>query len=423
MSNSSENKIVDHLFRHQYGKMVAILIRLFGASKIELVEDAIQDTFLKAALKWRNELPKNPEAWLTLAAKNRVIDLLRQLNATQERHDQIIHGSVALEINEYFLDHEVADSQLRMIFLACNPTFSQAEQIAFALKSISGFSLKEIAAALLQKEETIKKRLTRARLKIKEKAIQLEYPSANEIPARISAVLQIIYLIFNEGFHSTKPDILISKDLCGEALRLCKLLLVKERFRTGSLYALFALLCFHSARLESKISDGAIVDLKHQDRSKWYMPLIKLGFDALAKSTEFADNSIYHLEAAIAVEHIQANKFEDTNWAQILTLYDEMYQLIPSDNILLSQASILLQKEEAFLAKEKLEQINVSHLQQRQYLYHGVWAEYYDKTGNHGKALEEIELAIESCSNQLETHFLEQKRQAWISQHLDDIAS
>lgn len=397
--------------------MVAILTRLFGASKIDLVEDAVQDTFLKAALKWRNELPKNPEAWLTLAAKNRVIDLLRQVNATKERHDQIIHGSVALEINEYFLDHEVADSQLRMIFLACNPTFSQAEQIAFALKSISGFSLKEIAAALLQKEETIKKRLARARIKIKEQAIDLEYPTAKEVPARISAVLQIIYLIFNEGFHSTKSDILISKDLCGEALRLCKLLLVKEQFRTGSLYALFALLCFHSARLESKISDGAIIDLKHQDRSKWYLPLIKLGFDALVKSTDFADNSIYHLEAAIAVEHIKADKFENTDWAQILALYDEMYQLMPSDNILLSQASILLQKEEALLAKEVLNKINVSNLQQRQYLYHGVWAEYYDKTENHKKALAEIQLAITSCSNQLEIKYLEQKREVWLSRH------
>lgn len=125
MTNSNKHKIVDHLFRHQYGKMVAILSKIFGLSNLELIEDAVQDTFLKASMQWRNELPENPEAWLTLAAKNRTIDLLRQINAEKDRQGNIFHGSIALEINEYFLDHEIEDSQLRMIMVACHPAFSK----------------------------------------------------------------------------------------------------------------------------------------------------------------------------------------------------------------------------------------------------------------------------------------------------------
>ena len=390
--------------------MVAILSKIFGLSHLELIEDAVQDTFLKASLKWRDQQPENPEAWLTQAAKNRAIDLIRHLNAEKERHHKVIHGSITLEINEFFLDHEVEDSQLRMIFVACHPAFSKEEQIAFALKAISGFSMKEIAAALLVQEETIKKRLVRARKKIQDLNITLSYPDPNEITNRISGVLQIIYLIFNEGFHSTKPDTLISKDLCGEAIRLCKLLMVKENFRSGSLYALFALLCFHASRLESKMGNNEIIDLKHQDRSKWYLPLIILGNDAFDKSLQFEDRSVYHLEAAIAAEHVRAIKFENTNWQRILDYYTEMYELMPSDSILLTRATIFLQLEQLDKAKTELDKIESQSLNQRAYLYHGCHAEYFEKKGDLEKARAEIELAISTCSNQFERKYLTRKK-------------
>ncbi|MCB0705264.1 MAG: sigma-70 family RNA polymerase sigma factor [Saprospiraceae bacterium] len=410
LTDKNEYQIVDHLFRHQYGKMVAILSKIFGLSNLELIEDAVQDTFLRAALKWRNELPENPEAWLTQAAKNRAVDLLRQINAEKGRREKVFHGAITLQINEYFLDHEVADSQLRMIFVACHPSFTNEEQIAFALKAISGFSMKEIAAALLQKEETIKKRLVRARKKIQDLNIALTYPAPNEIQERMSGVLQIIYLIFNEGFHSTKPGALISKDLCGEAIRLCKLLLIKENFRSGSLYALFALQCFHASRLESKLGSDGIIDLKQQDRSQWYIPLIILGNDALNKSMEYNDRSIYHIEAAIASEHVKAAKFDQTDWAQILKLYEEMYLLMPSDHILLSMASIYLQTNAFAEAKLALDRIDSDSMNQRRYLFHGCRAEYYEKTGDAINALQEIDLAIELCSNKHEQQYLRTKR-------------
>lgn len=410
MTGSNQNKIVDHLFRHQYGKMVAILSKIFGLSHLELIEDSIQDTFLKAAIKWRVEIPENPEAWLTQAAKNRIIDLLRQINAQKERHEKAIHGSAAIEIEEFFLKHEVEDSLLRMIFVACHPAFSKEEQIAFALKAISGFSIKEIAAALLQKEETVKKRLSRARKKIQDLQITLEYPDPAEIQSRLSGVLQVVYLIFNEGFHSTKEDSLVDKELCGEAVRLAKLLLTKEDFRSGSLYALFALLCFNSSRLEAKIVEGEIIDLKSQDRSKWYMPLILLANEALDKALQYEERSAYHYEALVASEHVRAIDFENTNWQKIIEYYDEMYKLLPSDNILLSKAISYLQLKNPESAKAELDKITINELNQRAYLYYGTCAEYYSLKGETENALAAINSAIESCRNVLEIRYLQARK-------------
>ena len=390
--------------------MVATLSKIFGLSHLESIEDAVQDTFLKASIKWRNTLPENPEAWLTQAAKHRVIDLIRQINSQKKRHEQVLHGAISLEINEYFLDHEVADSQLRMIFVACHPAFSKEEQIAFALKAISGFSMKEIAVALLQKEETIKKRLSRARKKILDLNITLTYPEPNEIQVRMSGVLQIIYLIFNEGFHSTKSDALINKDLCGEAIRLCKLLLVKENFRSGQVYALFALLCFHASRLESKIVDNKIIDLEHQDRSKWHLPLIVLANDALHMAMQYPDKSVYHYEAAIASEHVRAIKFENTNWQNILSYYQEMYHLMPTNSILLSKATIYLQLNKLNEAKELLDCINPEKLSLRKYLFYGCYGDFYTKSGQLTLALKKLDLAIQSCTNQLEKEYLVGKK-------------
>lgn len=410
MTDNPQHKIVDHLFRHQYGKMVAILTHVFGLAHIELVEDAVQDTFIKATLQWRNKIPANPEAWLTQAAKNRLIDLLRQKNAQNERQKTVVEEAIETDEQEHYLEHEIEDNQLRMLFVACHPAFSKEEQIAFALKTISGFSMKEIAAALLQKEETIKKRLIRARKKIHEKNIVLDFPEAGDIEKRMSGVCQIIYLIFNEGFHSTKKNTLVDKDLCGEALRLCKLILQKKTFRSGIMYALFALLCFHAARLESKLSNNEIVDLKYQDRSTWYLPLIVLGNDSLAKSRQYPDISGYYYEAAIAAEHVKAITFENTNWQQILEYYKAMYTLMPSTHILLANASIHLQMDKPELAKAELDNINPKNLAQRSYLYYGCLADYHYKTDNIKDACTSIEIAIQMCPNILEKQYLEKKK-------------
>lgn len=402
-----EQKIVDHLFRHQYGKMVAILIRLFGLSNIETIEDAVQDTFIKATLQWRSQIPENPEAWLIKVAKNRTIDILRSLKAEKNRFDKVAHKVASNHTDDIFLDHEIEDSQLRMIFVACHPSLKPKEQIAFALKTISGFSSKEIAAALLIKEETIKKRLSRAKKAIVKNKIKFDFPLANEVQQRLDRVMEIIYLTFNEGFHSTNKTKLIRKDLCGEAIRLAKLLLKKEKFRSGKLYALFALMCFHASRLDSKTnSRNEIVNLEQQDRSKWYFPLIKIGNNAMNKAMEYNVISIYHYEAAIAAEHLKAKAFENTDWNKILHWYSELYQLQPSTFTHLNMAIVNLQLNHLEVAQRILDQISIAKLEQRAYLYYGCYAEYYVKKNDIVRAISCLNKAILKTHNNLEKNYL-----------------
>ncbi|MBM1105277.1 sigma-70 family RNA polymerase sigma factor [Aurantibacter crassamenti] len=406
-----QHKIIDHLFRHHYGKMVAILTRFFGLAHIETIEDAVQDTFIKATLQWRNQRPDNPEAWLTKVAKNRTIDLLRSLKSEKNRHQQVSAGTVSIPISDLFLDHEIEDSQLRMIFVACHPSLKPQEQIAFALKTISGFSTKEIAAALLTREDAITKRLQRARAAIVANNIQFEFPAPHELQIRLTRVMEVIYLTFNEGFHSTNADNLIREDLCGEAIRLSKLLLKKEKFRSGSMYALFALMCFHAARLESKTnSDNEIVDIRNQDRNKWHVPMIELAKNALTKSAEYKDVSIYHFEATIAFEHVKAVTFEDTNWNIILHCYNKLYEIQPSDFALLNKAIVTIQLNKLNDAKDILESIKYDKLGQRQYLYYGCYAEYYAKMGAMPAAIAFYEKAITKTSNALEKAYLLKKK-------------
>ncbi|WP_299318483.1 sigma-70 family RNA polymerase sigma factor [uncultured Maribacter sp.] len=410
-----EHKVVDHLFRHHYGKMVAILTRFFGLSYLETIEDAVQDTFIKATSQWRTKIPDNPEAWLNRVAKNRTIDILRSIQAEKNRNLTITTGASSLQIDELFLDHEVADSQLRMIFVACHPSLHPNEQIAFALKTISGFSTKEIAAALLTKEDAIVKRLTRAKKSIRENNIQFKYPNPEAIQERMLRVMEVIYLTFNEGFHSTNQDKLIKEDLCGEAIRLCQLLLKKEQFRSGSLYALFALLCFHLSRLESKISiDNQIVNLQNQDRAKWYFPLIKMGNSAMNKAVEYDDTSVYHYEAAIASEHLNAKTFEDTNWENISNWYEQLYMFESNMFTLLNHATVCIQLSDYEKTLHLLNSIDVSDLGQRAYLYYGCYAELYIKKGEKELAISFLDKALLGTSNMLEKEFLTIKREGLI---------
>lgn len=390
--------------------MVAILTKIFGPSHLELVEDALQDTFLKAALQWRKQQPDNPEAWLIQAAKNRSLDLLRQIKARESRELEYERDNDLEEIEEYFLEHEVQDSQLRMLFLACHPSFNRAEQIAFALKSIAGFSQREIAHALLIKEETVKKRILRARQKIKEEAIKLSYPGPSEIQERLQGVAQIIYLIFNEGFHSNKPNQLVDKELCGEALRLAKLLLAKPKFRNGDLYALFALLCLNAARLDAKQNEMEILDLKQQDRSLWFRPLMELGQNALQKAfTTYEERSAYHFEALIAWEHGRAKHFDDTNWEAILNHYDQLCTILPSDAIKLSRVNVLIQVQSLEAARRQLEEINLKALEGRQYLYHATYAELHLMHKQHTLAQQALKEAVNFCGNDRERAYLQSK--------------
>lgn len=407
-------QLVDHLFRHQYGKMVSILTRIFGLQHLDTIEDAVQDTFINALRVWQNEIPEKPEAWLTQAAKNRALDLFRTLGAEHKRAPKMENGPSTIALNELFLDSEITDSQLRMIFAACNPLLHPKDQIAFALKTISGFSQKEIAAALLLKEETVKKRLSRAREAIRKGNISFEIPVGPELPKRLQRVQEVLYLIFNDGFHSIRKELLVREDLCGEAMRLCKMLLDHPLTQTAESHALMALMCFQSARLKSKVNaQNEVVSLREQDRSLWHAPLMYMGYQMMDKAAETESFSTYHYEAAIAFEHVQAKDYESTDWKQILFWYEQLEHLHPSLFNQLNRAVVHLQLEEFDNAETLLKGIDSRLLEQRAYLYHGLWAEYHYKRGEQNKALEQIEQALSQVSNASEKSYLERKRELY----------
>ncbi|MBA6157134.1 sigma-70 family RNA polymerase sigma factor [Tenacibaculum sp. S7007] len=407
---------IDHLFRHHSGKMISVLTRIFGLSNLEIIEDAIQDTFLKASIQWRIKQPDNPEAWLTQAAKNRVLDIFRKLKAEQKHLPEIKSGAEAIAINELFLDSEIEDAQLRMIFTACHPSLEPKDRISFALKTISGFSTKEIASALLIKEETVKKRLSRARKTIQKKELSFKIPQGKQLQLRIESVLEVLYLIFNEGFHSNKKEVLIRKELCGEAMRLCKSLLKNKHTSISASYALFALMCFHAARLDAKINiENELLDLKNQDRNKWSFPLIQLGNAMMNKAVENNEFSSYHYEAAIIAEHIKAPNFKQTDWNKILQWYQYLYKLQPNNSHLLSMAVVCLQSENYVKANFYFEQIKPEDLEQRSYLFYGAKADYFSAIKNKKEAIKYIDIALKKVTNGLEKEFLEKKKQKLIT--------
>ncbi|MFV9550836.1 RNA polymerase sigma factor [Algibacter sp. PT7-4] len=410
-----EHKLIDHLFRHHSGKMVSVLIRIFGLSNLDIIEDAVQDTFIKASIVWRTKRPENPEAWLTQAAKNRVVDIFRKLQTEKRNSPHLSQGIHTIAIHELFLDDEIDDAQLRMIFTACHPSLSAKVRIAFALKTVSGFSSKEIASALLTKEETIKKRLTRARQSIQVNKIKFSIPQGKTLKARLSSVLEVLYLIFNEGFHSNSKKNLVRSDLCGEAMRLCQLVIKHKQMGTPDAYALFALMCFHSSRLNAKInSNNEILDLKQQDRSQWHFPLIKLGNSMMNKAVETDQFSSYHFEAAIAGEHMRSGSFEDTNWDKIRDWYEALYKINPMPSYVLTLAVISIQVEDYSNAKVYFNKLNPEDLQQRIYLYYGAKADYYAATNNFKKAIIFIDKALETVINLSEKEYLQKKKEKLI---------
>ncbi len=407
-----KDKIIDHLFRHHSGKMVAILTRIFGLQHLEIIEDAVQDTFIKATLTWGNQIPDHPETWLTKVARNRVLDILRTSKTQQKHLDNFNQGTGTISIHELFLDTEIEDAQLRMIFTACHPQLDPRDRISFALKTVSGFSSKEISSALLTKEETVKKRLLRAKRTINKLDIKFKIPQGKSLPERLESVMEVLYLIFNEGFHSSQKQKIIRKDLCVEAVRLTQLLLKKSLTRTADVYALCALMYFHSARLDSKLdSNNELLDLKNQNRKLWYFPLIRLGDAMMNKAVDSTDYfSCYHYEAAIASEHLRAKSFEDTDWSKIHYWYQCLYDLHPMPSHLLSMAVVCIQDNDAPLAKAYLDKIKSTDFEHRSYLYYGTLSDYFSATNQKEEAIKQIDLALEFVTNELEKDYLQKKR-------------
>ena len=412
------NTLVDHLFRHEAGKMIAILTRLFGLHHLELAEDVVQEAFLKATQTWTyQEIPSNPAAWLMQVAKNKAIDILRRGQyATQYSKEFSLQAQeqVAETVEEFFHDNEIADSQLRMIFACCHPSLNADDQLAFTLKTASGFGAAEIAKALVTNEPVIQKRLYRAKQFLRDQAIRLEIPAGGALNARLENVYMVLYLIFNEGYNSIKADELIRKDLCAEAMRLCKLLSEHPCGARPMTFALLSLMCFQASRFESRLDENqSIVLLHEQDRNKWNQPLIALAYQFLSRSSEGDELSIYHLEAAIAAEHCLSPSFQSTNWQRLLGLYDLLLERKKTPVVLLNRSVVLAQTGNPDAAIEAIHQIpGLEKLLSTQYIYSAVLGDLHLQAGNLDKAKEMLGKAYTLTTSQAEKKLIAGKLSA-----------
>ena len=405
---------IDHLFRVSYGKMVAYLTTYFGPELIGTAEDIAQETLLEAYKNWGfHGLPNQPEAWLFRVAKNKALNSVKRRKKQHEVYDKASTFNSSSYSNPVYLEAEIKDSMLRMMFACCHPSLAVNSQLALILNTLCGFSRKEIANALLSKEETIKKRLYRAKNAFRGGEIALSVPLGEELRQRLPPLLTCLYLIFNEGYNATHSAQIIRKDLCLEAMRLN--LLVVERFPDNTAcQALYALMCLHVARFESRIDeDGVIVLFQDQDRKKWNSQLIQAGLYYLSNASKGKSLSAYHIEASIAAQHCSATSFAKTNWSFIYRLYQLLYRLKPNPIILLNLAIVTKWThglEEAIGQLLELEKHN-TFLQQYYLLFASLGVLYIEKN-EQDLAKSYLEKAKSLCPSAAQRQLLIQRLRA-----------
>ena len=388
--NKDAGPIVDHLFRNEAGKMVAVLTRLFGFSNLEQAEDIVHDTLLNALETWRfGNIPANPEAWLYKVAKNKAIDLIRR-QKLRHRIENDLSLSLQSEytlvpvINEQFGEKEITDNVLRMMFACCQPSISSEAQITLILNVLCGLNSREISKAFLTSEEGINKRLYRTKKQLRNENIVLDYPLPFEIDQRIESVLKSLYLLFSEGYNSAQQDQLIREDLCEEALRLAIILTDHPKTNLPQTHALIALMCYQASRLKCRLNDaGFIILLKDQDRVLWNKALIQKGNDYLVQSAKHGLIHEYQVEAAIASVHANAVNCESTDWELILHLYDLLLRLTNNPVVALNRCLVFAEihgPETAIIEMEKIKEIASN------FYYKTSLADLYLRAGNHIQA-------------------------------------
>ncbi len=415
MTTPSISKLIDHLFRHETGKIVSVLTRIFGTENMDLAEDVVQDSLIEAMKQWTYKgVPENPSAWLFKVAKNKALNILHREKYKRQYSSDLAHymqteWTTEPALNYFFSEREILDDQLRMIFTCCHPSISPDSQIALALKTLCGFSIAEIAKAFLTTEENINKRLVRARQKIRENKIPFEVPQATELEKRSGAVLETIYLLFNEGYSASKGNDIIRYELCHESIRLAEILATHPALHNKSgVYALLSLMLLNASRFRSRTDqEGRIIPMREQNRSLWDHSLIEKGFDYLHKAISFNNVSVYHILAAISAVHCSAPDFESTDWPTILSLYDQLIRLDPSPVVLLNRTVALSKVKGIRDALDELKNIGINPSLNSYYLFYSTEAEFYKDLGEYDKAISSLEKAIALSPLKAEKDFLQ----------------
>jgi len=412
------NLLVDHLFRHKTAQVISTLTRIFGIEHLDLAEDVVQETLLKALRQWPfSGVPKNPGGWILHCAKNLAIDILRREALFRDKADQIAF-QLEQEMNssadtpDDFEDGELKSDQLRMMFACCHPALSQEVQVALTLKTLCGLSTEEIAKAFLTQEAAIAQRLVRAKRKIRDEKISLEMPPAAEFPERLNSILQVLYLLFNEGYNSHGGENLIRGELCAEAIRLAMLLAEHPVGDAPVVHALLALMLLQASRLPARIdARGGLLLLAEQNRSLWDRKLIDRGLYHLERSRAGSELTIYHLQAGIAAFHATASNYRLTNWKNILSFYDTLSTLDRSPVVALNRAVALSMIEGPKAGIAALKEIEGAPSLQSYYLLHATFGEFFMQLDDLPMARDYYKNALTLAGTEPERRFLLDKVQ------------
>jgi RNA polymerase sigma-70 factor (ECF subfamily) len=387
------SQVVEHLFRHEAGKMVAMLTGIFGIEHLTLAEDVVQEALARALRTWPfYGVPKNPAGWIMRASRNLALDVVRREKVFRDKEPEIIRlaeqENPALD-PAIFPEQEIADDRLRMMFVCCHPLIPVDSQVALALKTLCGFGIIEIAGAFLTTDAAIAKRLTRAKQKIRDARIPFEIPAGEELARRLEGVMQSLYLLFNEGYKASSGEKLVRQEICAEAIRLAELLAAHPAGNLPKTHALLALMLLNGARIPTRVDgEGNLLRLQEQDRTQWNQAMIARGMFQLAQSAAGKEISEYHAQAGIAACHCAAKDYASTDWPQILALYDCLIKFDDSPVVALNRAVALAEIHGTQAGIESVRAIPNLQSLETYYLLYAVLGEFESRL-NHAQAAAE----------------------------------
>jgi RNA polymerase sigma-70 factor (ECF subfamily) len=394
---------IEQLFRREYGRSVAVLVRLCGT--IDAAEEAVQDAFAEALQRWPSAgLPPSPVGWIITTARNRAIDRLRRENSRDERQAAAM---ALLENDEPPEESLVRDDRLQLIFTCCHPALASSAQVALTLRLLGGLTTPQIARAFLVPETTMAQRIVRAKAKIRDAGIPYRVPQAEELPARLRGVLAVVYLIFNEGYMATGGDQAVRGELCDEAIRLGRVLVALLPDEPEAL-GLLALMLLIDARREARVGeDGELVLLSEQNRALWDRGLVDEGQLLLQRCLQQGRPGPYQLQAAINGVHSGASSPEAVDWRQVLGLYDHLWSLQPTPVVALNRAVALAEVEGPGAALAVLDTLDLKTF----YLFHAIRADLLRRLGRLEEAAAAYDSAIARSGNAKERELLLRRRE------------
>jgi RNA polymerase sigma-70 factor (ECF subfamily) len=412
MSGANAKSVAESVFRQESGRIIATLIRISGS--FDRAEEAMQEAFASALACWPEKgIPQNPAAWITTAAHRKLIDQSRREKTRQEKQDSLRYETETLatsngdESDEAFM--HFSDDRLRLIFTCCHPALRPEAQVPLTLKTLGGLTTAEIAKAFLISETTVAQRIVRAKRKIEEAGIPYEVPSPDRLPERLASVQAVIYLIFNEGYIATTGNQLIRTDLCGEAIRLARVLcqlLPDEPENLG----LLALMLLHDSRRDARVNQaGELVPLEEQDRSLWHRGQIYEGLQLVEQALRKRAVGPFQLQAAIAAVHAEARTPGETDWRQIAALYEELGRRHPSSVVSLNHAVAIAMSEGLERGLTLIDQLGSMAELESYYLYHAARADILRRLRRQDEAVREYRRAIDLTTNTVEQQYLRRR--------------